>query len=50
MFKVSSGLSPPLISDILKHKIFILTICDKIFSFPDLFLKLCFMEARADII
>ena len=42
MYKVSNGLSPPIISNILHTKIVTLTIFDLILSFPDLLLGLYF--------
>ena len=42
MYKISNGLSPPLVSNIFPQKIVTLTICDLIFSFPDLLLGLYF--------
>ena len=40
MYKISNGLSLPLVSNIFTQKIVTLTICDLIFSFPDLLLGL----------
>ena len=42
MYKISNGLSPPLVSNIFTQKIVTLTIYDLIFSFPDLLLGLYF--------
>ena len=42
MYKVSNGLSSPIVSNIFTQKIVTLTICDLILSFPDLFLGLYF--------
>ena len=36
IYKISNGLSPPLVSNIFTQKIVALTICDLIFSFPGL--------------
>ena len=50
MYKVSNGLSPPLISDTFKYKVMILTIYDTILTFPDLLLKLYFKGPKAYLI
>ena len=42
MYKVSNRLSPPVVSNFLHRKIFTLTICDLILSFPELLLDLYF--------
>ena len=42
MYKVSNGLSPPVVSNTFTQKVVILTICDLILSFPDLLLGLYF--------
>ena len=42
MYKVSNGLSPPVVSNIFTQKIVTLTIYDLILSFPDLLLGMYF--------
>ena len=46
MYKVSNVLSPPVVSNIFTQKIVTVTICDLIFSFPDLLLALHFTGSK----
>ena len=46
LYKVSNGLSAPVVSNIFTQKIVILTICDLILGFPDLLLSLYFMGPK----
>ena len=46
MYKVSNVLSPPVVSNIFTQKIVTLTVCDLIFSFPDLLLALHFTGSK----
>ena len=50
MYKVSNGLSPPVVSNILTQKIVTLTICDLIFSFTDFLLGLYFTGPKVYLI
>ena len=47
MYKVSNGLSPPIVSNTFTQKIVTLTIFDLILSFPDLLLGLYFTGPKA---
>ena len=46
MYKVSNGLSPPVVSKFFTKKVVTLTICDLILSFPDLLLGLYFTRPK----
>ena len=46
MYKVSNGLSPPVVRNIFTQKNVTLTICDLILNFPDLLLGLYFTRPK----
>ena len=50
MYKVSNGLSPPVVSNIFTQKIVTLTIYDLILSFPDLLLGMYFTGPKLYLI